>query len=129
MTSTDRFISLYHGGRKHSLDTILGYGLHQRTDFYCSRDHNLAEEAANAYGLDGSVLQMSMPETIFRVCLQRGYFEERPYLGCIQVEGTWEVIVRRGEGIKVINTVLYYPPFDNGLEAVLSRSLSHGKTL
>lgn len=128
MTSTNRYITLYHGGRKNRLDTIRGYGLHQRKDFYCSRNHILADEAANSFGFEGSILQFSLPETIFRVCLQRGYFEERPYLGCIQVEGTWEVIVHRGEGIEVVNTVLYHPPFHQELEAILIRCFFNSET-
>jgi hypothetical protein len=99
-------IILYHGGHR---DKVLGldvYGLNQNTPFYCTRSCSLAREAENSYGLEGTMFKLEVPKEIFDECLAAGYWIERPYMGCIPMDHSTEVVINQGEGIKIMNKVI-----------------------
>ena len=98
-------INLYHGGQRDLVHSIAGYGLLPGKDFFCSRQQSLAWEAASSYE-NGAVLRIALPAEIFREGLRRGYFEERPYLGSLPVQFSMEVVVRKPEGIDIVNKAL-----------------------
>ncbi|MEK6845369.1 MAG: hypothetical protein AABY26_01310 [Nanoarchaeota archaeon] len=108
MTPTNRLISLYHGGRKVLVDTISGYGLNQEKIFYCSRQRSLADAAADSFGIDGRVLKIDLPASIFSRGIAEGFFEERLYLGSIPIDYALEVVVKPGRGIDIINHALLF---------------------
>src|SRR3989338_10935350 len=104
MTNTNT-IALYHGGNRVLLDSIALFGLHLEQEFYCSRQQSLAEEAARSHGTEGAVLRIPLAEALFNRGIKEGWIEERLYMGCIQVEGAREVIVKK-EGIPAFNQAL-----------------------
>ncbi len=102
-------IKLYHGGHKNDLYTMQSYGLSRERDFYCSRHQSLAQAACEIHGFEGMVIAITLPKVIFNECIRLQLWEEKPYLGCIQVEGTREVVINRGLGIDVLNFLIEVP--------------------
>lgn len=65
-------------------------------------NENLAQEAAYSYGIDGKVIEIDIPDSVYNDCIDKKLFEERPYdLGIIQCSGR-EVVIKK-EGIKILN--------------------------
>lgn len=96
-------ITLYHGGHRDDVYTMQSYGLSTKRYFYCTRNRSLAEAAREIHGIDGIILSFSLPKIIFDSSIRIELWDERPYLGCIQIEGTREVIIHRGLGINILN--------------------------
>ncbi|PIZ51767.1 hypothetical protein COY27_02490 [Candidatus Woesearchaeota archaeon CG_4_10_14_0_2_um_filter_33_13] len=99
-------IRLYHGGHIDKVLNIGLWGLNQNTPFYCTRDKALAEEAEYSHGLEGALLSLEVPEEVFHKCINAGYWTERPYVGCIPIEYSKEVIINLGVGIEIMNEII-----------------------
>jgi hypothetical protein len=91
-------ITLYHGGNLDQVSDLRAWGLNHQQSFYCTRDRGLAEEARNSHGIDGTLLKIEVPKNEFVEGLEKGYLEERPYMGCIPVDFSREVEVKPGKG-------------------------------
>lgn len=102
-------VKLYHGGHQNDIYTMQSYGLSRERDFYCTRHQSLAQAASEIHSFEGMVIALSIPQVIFNECIRFKLWEEKPYLGCIQVEGTREVIVNRGLGIDILNFLIEVP--------------------
>jgi hypothetical protein len=100
-------ITLYHGGDFNQIADLLGAGLNHKQPFYCTRDRALAQEAKYGHGLEGTLLEVEVPSEVFENCLSSGYWVEKPYFGCIQIDNSREVIIHPGEGIEIMNRYLF----------------------
>ena len=98
-------ILLYHGGNRKDIDTIIGSGVQER-DFFATLQEPLAQMAASDFGPEGRVLRIGIPLDVFKWASERGYFEERAYLGSIPVESIREVVVHAPFGTRVLNEVI-----------------------
>ncbi len=99
-------VSLYHGGSKIFLDS-LEFGLDINRSFYCSTDKTIAERAAYDYSIDGRVKEIIIPQLLFLKAKEKKLFIERPYMGYLS-EGSREVVIQKGEGIDLINDILFW---------------------
>jgi len=99
----EEIINLYHGGPRDQIGHFQAWGLDETRPLYCTRHLNLAREAANP---EGKVFYFPIPRAVFQEYISEGYFEEKPYLGSIQVEWCNEVIVHPGASITLLNTIL-----------------------
>ena len=99
-------IKLYHGGEQGQVHSLRYWGLNLDQPFYCTRNRSLAEEASRSHGLDGRLLELDVPKETFEECLAAGYWIERPYMGCMPVDHSTEVIVKPGEGTEIMNKVI-----------------------
>ena len=99
-------IKLYHGGEQDKVMDLQYWGLNHNQPFYCTRVQALAEEAQRSHGLDGRLLELDVPKEIFEGCLAAGYWEERPYMGCMPIDHSTEVVVNPGEGTEIMNKVI-----------------------
>lgn len=101
---------LYHGGKSLDIDSIIAYGLNESRQFFMTPNIILAREASYHHP-DGKLLVVRISGLVYDKAKEEGCFEERPYLGIIQVESCLEVRIKPGEGIRVLNRCLreFYP--------------------
>ncbi|HIH11348.1 TPA: hypothetical protein HA241_04115 [Candidatus Woesearchaeota archaeon] len=99
-------IHLYHGGQKTDVETAAVSGFNSRRSVYCSMNRSLAEEASRAYQFFPAILNIIVPAQLYALALDSGLWEERPYMGCIQIEHCREVVVHPGAGVHVLNRCL-----------------------
>lgn len=99
-------IKLYHGGNIDQVADVLSWGLKSGQEFCCTRNRALAEVAQHSHGVEGQMLEISVPGEVFTKCLEHGYLVEREYVGCIPVDYCTEVVVGNDIGMAVINELL-----------------------
>src|SRR3989344_4377639 len=104
----DNLVYLYHGGHMDRIYDLMHGGARLSTDrkFYCTTNERLAVEASAIHGLEGSVLRITMLADHFNYCVSNELFEVREYFGVIQFDGAREVVVKPGNGIRIINEAL-----------------------
>lgn len=106
--AVEKLVRLYHGGKRDIIYDLMygGARLSPEREFYCTTAKGLAQEASTIHGVEGALMEVIMTLEHFRFCVDCGIFEVREYCGVIQYEGASEVIVKPGDGIRIINEIL-----------------------
>jgi hypothetical protein len=99
-------IMLYHGGKSDDVASLRYGAIDRSRAFFCTPHISLAQEAARSHRPMGDVLKIPVPSDVYNRCLEDGSFEEKPYLGMIQIEGCNEVIIRGEKGISILQEIL-----------------------